>query len=219
MKITIFIATLAVLLFALSSIADQPVLSPVVNHPVMTGNEEINAPVAFPPYPKIHPTDDLDVVGDTVVIGTTWHENQHNGSTGRMLEKDEFGYMHFAWMNGLNSGASQRHIYYNYIDSSGNQGWPGTGYQVDYATRAGYVTLDVAYDGRAFPVFHQYSEPDANFWTAVGTDFYPHSGTFINYYTPDIYDPWYFIYEICWPKMQFDRNGLMHIVAAENPAT
>jgi hypothetical protein len=183
----------------------------------MTGDEEVEAPVVYPPYHVSTSHDNRDIVGDTVVIGTTWYDCQHHGTTGRMLEKDEFGYIHFAWMNGLNEGSSSRHIYYNYIDPYGNQGWPGTGCQVDYADRAGYVTLDVAYDGRAFPVFHQYSQPGANFWTAVGADFFPHSGTFINFYAPDCNYP--YVEELVWPKMQFDRNGLMHVIVTENPYT
>ena len=203
------------LLFA----ATQPTKMPAVNYPLKTGEEEVIASVVYPQYPTPSSLDDRDIVGDTIVIGTTWYENQHNGTIGRMLEKDELGYIHFAWMNGLSEGASSRHIYYNYIDPFGSQGYPGTGCQVDYSNRAGYVTLDVDYEGRAFPVFHQYNEPEVDFWTAVGADYYPHSGTFINFYSPDYYDPYYFVYEICWPKAQFDRNGLMHIVATENPAT
>jgi hypothetical protein len=195
----------------------QSTKTPTINYPLMTGDEEVEAPVIYPPYPLPSSLDTREIVGDTVVIGTTWYDIQHNGTIGRMLEKDEFGYIHFAWMNGLDYVASNRHIYYNYIDPSGNQGYPGTGCQVDYSNRAGYVTLDVDYEGRAFPVFHQYDEPAVDFWTAVGADYYPHSGTFITYYAPDCSYP--YVYELCWPKMQFDRNGLMHVIVTENPYT
>jgi hypothetical protein len=119
----------------------------------MTGEEEVEAPVVYPPYPLTLSLDDRDIVGDTVVIGTTWHEEQHNGTIGRMLEKDELGYMHFVWTNGLESGALNRHVYYNYIDPQGVQGWPGSGFPAEASSRAGYTTLDVDFDGRAFSAF------------------------------------------------------------------
>ena len=186
---------------------------PAVNYPLMTGNEKVSAPVAFPPYMKLPPVGNLDVIGDTVTIGTTWYEYQHNGTIGRMLEKSDDGYLHFVWMNGLDYGGTYRHVYYNYIDPTGNQGWPGVGYPVEVSDRAGYTTLDVDFNGIAFPAFHWRNWVGDDFWTAVATDFFPHSGTFLVYVAPQVPG----VPEVIWPRMQFDRNQVMHIVSTENP--
>jgi hypothetical protein len=184
---------------------------PAVNHPIITGDETVDAPVAFPPYPIPPQIDERDIVGDTVVIGTTWYESQSNGTVGRMLAKDESGYFHFAWMNGLDYSAINRHIYYNYIDPSGVQGWPGVGVQVDSSARAGYTTLDVDFGGVAFPTFHQTMISGYPYKIAIGTSNPPYSGWFSVHDAPLI--P--LIEEIVWPRIQIDRNGRIHVVASE----
>ncbi len=72
------------------------------NIPITTGDEVVNAPTVMPPYnlPIMDGTD--DIIGDTVTIGTSWYDIQHNGTCGRMVEKSDDGYLHFIWMNGLN---------------------------------------------------------------------------------------------------------------------
>jgi hypothetical protein len=214
MKRLIFLAVWFALFPPLLFAAPQPTMTPAVNYPLITGAEVIGGPVAHPPY---LPVNNRDVIGTTEVIGTTWYENQHSGTIGRMLEKDEFGYIHFTWMNGLDYGAANRHIYYNYLDPSGVQGSPGVGFLVESSERAGYTTLDVDHGGIAFPCFHWTDVPGGDFWTAVAVDVYPHFGTFIVFEAPtNIQSP--ILPEILWPKMQFDRNGRMHIISTENPA-
>ena len=183
--------------------------------PITTGDEVVNAPVAFPPYnlPIMDGTD--DVIGDTLTIGTTWYDIQHNGTTGRMVEKSDDGFLHFVWMNGLNSGASNRHIYYNVIDPSGTQLWPYEGYPVESSAKAGYTTLDVDYGGIAFPAFHQTMITGGDYWTAVACDFFPHSGAFLVYQTPPISG----LVEVIWPRIQFSSNQSIHVLGTENPAS
>ena len=145
------------------------------------------------------------------MIGTTWYEIQHNGTIGRMVVKDEDGYLHFVWMNGLDCGVTIRNVYYNYIDPLGIQGWPGVGYPVESSVRAGYTTLDVGFDGRAFPCFHWTNTPGGLYSTATGTDFFPHTGTFIVYQAPSVPG----VDEVIWPRLQFDNNQKLQIISTE----
>jgi hypothetical protein len=192
---------------------------PIKNLPLLTGDEVVNAPVVYPPYPMPPSYNGLDVIGDTVSIGTTWYENQHNGTIGRMLDISTDGYIHFDWMNGLNSGASQRHIYYNYVDPSGVQGWPGAGYAVESSVKAGFCTLD-ALDtpggGIAFPAFHEQTSPSTQFHTAVGVDYFPHIGAFLIYEPEWLYENQQEL-KLIWPRIAIDRNEVVHVLSTENP--
>lgn len=197
--------------------AVKVIKAPIQNLPLTSGDEVVNASVVMPPYALRSVAGTDQIVGDTLTIGTTWYENQHNGTIGRMVEKSDDGYLHFVWMNGLNSGASDRHVYYQYIDPTGAQGWPYTGYAVETSTRAGYTVLDVDYGGIAFPSFHQITtSPLDQPHTAVATDFFPHAGAFL-VYEPTWIDEGGVDLAIIWPRLQFDRNGFMHIVSTENP--
>jgi hypothetical protein len=214
MKRLIFAAVWFALIPALLFAASQTARTPIVNYPLLTGAETFEGTVVHPPYP---PVNHRDLIGTTEVIGTTWYEIQHNGTIGRTVVKDEYGYLHFVWTNGLDYGALQRHVYYNYIDPSGNQGWPGTGCPIEDSYRAGFVTLDAGFDGRAFPCFHWTNQPGGDFWTATAADFSPHSGTFITYEAPPHPDP--LLPEIIWPRMQIDNSQHLQIVSTENPYT
>ena len=194
---------------------NSPAKRPDVSIPIPTGDEVVTAPVAFPPYnlPIMDGTD--DVIGDTLTIGTSWYDIQHNGTIGRMVEKSDDGYLHFIWMNGLNSGASNRHVYYNVIDPSGTQLWPYEGYPVESSAKAGYTTMDVDYGGIAFPAFHQTMITGGDYWTAVACDFFPHSGAFLVYEAPPVSG----LIEVIWPRIQFSSNQSIHVLSTENPAS
>lgn len=168
---------------------------------------------AYPPYLPPTPSDDVDVVGDTVTIGTTWIEMQHAGTIGRMVVKDDMDYLRFVWMKGLTSSGSERHIYYNFIDPDGVQAWPGLGYPVEASLRAGYATLAVGSDGRAFPAFHeQMPQGYPNSHTAVAEEFFPYTGAFVTF-EPD----WLYVHDedtpTPYPNISVDQNGRIHVVS------
>ncbi|TKJ40855.1 hypothetical protein CEE37_07795 [candidate division LCP-89 bacterium B3_LCP] len=188
---------------------------PFDNYHDMTGDEVVNQPVTLPPYQIPALDNTADLVGDTSLVGTTWYEGQHNGTIGRMIELDDAGYLHFAWMNGENMYATNRHIYYNYINPTGVQGFPGTGYPVESSTKAGYNTLDVDFDSRGFPAFHWTNQVGGDYMTAIAVDFSPTTGTFVTYEAPPVVG----VPEIIWPRMQFDSNQFIHILSTENPAS
>ena len=71
-----------------------------------------------------------DPVGEIDTVGSIWYDYQHNGSVGRMIVMDPQGNIHVDWMNGLDNGATQRHIYYNLRDSAGIWHYGSVGQEV-----------------------------------------------------------------------------------------
>lgn len=143
--------------------------------------------------------DNAEVIGDTVVIGTTWYDHNRAGSIGRMVARSGDGYVHFSWSDGSN-------CYYNFINPAGMQGWPGMG--TSLYLPGGTPTLDVMADGRAVIAYNRIGARNN---TAVAVDFFPHTGTFL------IFEPAYFEdLEILWPHLYLDRQGLIRIVSTEN---
>ncbi len=186
--------------------------SPFIDPPLADA-EVVNAQVAYPPYEKPIVANSLDVIGDTATIGTTWYDLQHFGTIGRQMVMDDEGYLHFVWMNGLNYGGIERHVYYNVIDPTGIPVWPGSGYPVESSYRAGYATLDLGYGNRAFPAFHQkMTSGSSAYHTAVAADFFPHYGAFLTW------EPgWLYVHgedtSTLYPNISIDRNGRIHIIS------
>ncbi|MFH1862086.1 MAG: T9SS type A sorting domain-containing protein [bacterium] len=213
---TYFITAILIPLLALATTQqDRKVKLP--DQLLATGSEVTSVQASLPPYPLPSPFGTDQIVGDTMVIGTTWYESQHNGTIGRMVEKDPNGCVHFVWMKGLDPQSQSRHIYYNYVDSTGEQGWLGEGTAVESMERAGYTTLDVGTDGKAFPAFHM-KNGTFNFHSAIAADFFLYAGAFQIFEAPLIYYPYPADLEVIWPKMQLDRNQRLHMFATENPA-
>jgi len=215
-KLTHLGAVILLLLFSVTTAVGDPAAAPLTNYPFFTGAETSSAPAVYPPYVSINPDNTDDVVGSTQVIGTTWYDLQHNGTTGRMVEIDDDGYLHFVWMNGTNTGATDRHIYYNAIDPSGLQLWPNTGAPVESSVRAGYVNVDVAFGGIAFPAFHEDFQGSEAFHTAVGQDFGPHLGAFL-ISEPDARFEQGIDMKIIWPRIRIDLDGDIHVMSQHNP--
>ena len=178
------------------------------------GTEESypNLRVAYPPY---NPPQTDEIVGDTTFIGTTWYDIQHNNTCGRMIQVDNDGWKHMVWMNGLNNGASLRHIFYQLIDPQGNLQFTN-GVQVDQSVKAGYTTLALHPDDRAMPCFHQSSNASPNYHTTLAFDYFPRTGAFQAVEFPWVYQGGLDL-EIIWPKISRDINDRYHIVSTENP--
>ncbi|MBU0518878.1 T9SS type A sorting domain-containing protein [bacterium] len=213
--LTLLLILVPTLLLAATHSLDNPAVRQAQNYALTTGAEEIDAPTAFPPYNLYYP-DNADVIGDTMTVGTTWYDIQHNGTTGRYITKSDDGYVHIAWMNGTNNGATDRHIYYNFISNEGIQGFPYAGAPVESSIRAGYTTIDADHGGIAFPCFHQQTGTNPNFTTAVGADFFPHQGAFL------VSEPARVMIggqeqEVIWPRIMFDNSQTAHILSTENP--
>ena len=210
-----FITVLIIVISTGLLLADTPVnykSKPMT--PQKNAGPHTEAPLS--PIVKADPILTDDPIGEYFSFGTTWYDIQHNGTCGRQINVDPNGYVHIAWMNGLDNGASQRHIYYNLMDPSGSLMF-GAGVQVDPAVKAGYTTSGILSDNRSVVAHHQ-GNPSTNYHTAISWDFIPYIGAFM---TTEV--PWYyqggFDLEIIWPKISVDINDRIHIASTENPAS
>lgn len=169
-------------------------------------------PGSYPPLNTDEP------VGEVFLFGTSWYDIQHNGTCGRQLQVDSDGYVHLVWMNGLNTGASLRHIYYQLMDPMDQLVFtvPVLGIQIDQSPRAGYTVMELHSDNRAMPLFHQTSSTSANAHSALAFDYFPRVGAFQAVELPWVYEGHNDL-EVIWPRMDKDIDDRYHIVSTENP--
>jgi hypothetical protein len=195
-------------------LAGQSRYRPAPEPLTITGMKPVpdHIPVVYPPY-NIIELDGVDIVGDTVMVGETWYEYQHNGQIGRQIVVDDEGYIHIDWTKGEDEQSVSRHIWYNYIDPEGVQGWPYTGYAVESSQRGGFTSMVVGFDGIAFPAFHQVQATSVNGHSACATDFFAHAGAFLVYELP-----WYNLedHEYIWPRIAMNQAGTMLIISVGN---
>ena len=155
-----------------------------------------------------------DPLGEVYVVGTTWYDIQHNSTCGRQIYTDASNNTHIVWMNGLNNGASQRHIFYEWFDAAGNPSFGG-GVPVESYDRTGYTDLTHDPEGRALPCYHR--NQDATYWfTVFSFDFFPYIGAFQSVEAPHVFVSGTEL-SVGWPKVDVDRNGRYHILSTENP--
>ena len=179
--------------------------------------EDLNsaAPVPDGIIRQSAPLNTDDPIGDIFLFGQTWNDIQHNASCARQVQVDNAGWVHVAWMNGLNTGTSLRHIYYQLMDTDDLLRFPG-GVQVDQSTKSGYCGLELYPDNRALPAFHQLSAGSALYHSAMAFDYFPQTGAFSSLDLPWVYDQGVDL-KVEWPHMDCDINGDFHIVSTHNP--
>ncbi len=160
-----------------------------------------------------------EIMGDTLFIGNTYWESQHNGTVGRMIgfEPDHPDYgptIHISWTD-LYEENGDRHVKFTRIWEEENE-WvieEPDGYVVDGGSRAGYTTLAMnSEDGISFPSYH--TTPVVDLESAVAfqdTDF------------PDIF--WESIVPAfggnisVWPHVawgEYNGTEYIHMVNSEN---
>ena len=175
--------------------------------PIIGPDSKLPEPVNPIALTNWSPTD--DPVGELYPIGTTWYDYQHNGSTSRQIVLDGLGCAHIVWMNGLASGAAQRHIFYNYFDA-GAVGFT-SGVQIS-SYRSGYTTLDV--NASNIPVAFFHSTVDSSMpccaWDAVYQ-----AGAFLTTIYPFPVPP----RTLVWPHGVVDNQGYYHSTQQTNPNT
>ena len=189
------------LMFPLALVAD---LTP---SPIIGPDSKLPEPVNPIPLTNWSPTD--DPVGELYQIGTTWYDYQHNGSTSRQIALDELGCAHIVWMNGLASGAAQRHIFYNYFDA-GAVGFT-SGVQIS-SYRSGYTTLDV--NASNIPVAFFHSTVDSTMPCCAWDALYQ-AGAFLTTIYPFPVPP----RGLTWPHGVVDNQGYYHSTQQTNPNT
>jgi len=146
------------------------------------------------------PTYTDDPIGDVYIAGTTWYDYQHNGSTSRMIGVSTDNNVHIVWMNGMESGATNRHIFYNMFD--GLVFTYPNGIQLN-SLRSGYTTMDI--DG---------NNPIAWYHSTVGSgnqsvNSYYNGFTWAETFIPQTDS-------LAWPHGVTDNQGYYHMVAKPN---
>jgi hypothetical protein len=206
----IFLTLAAFMMAGVASASSVKV--PIKNLPVRGGSSD---PVISVSSVDLPPLDrgSLDSVGVGYVAGTTWYDQQHNGTAGKMIGVDGDGYVHIVWMNGLESDQDPRHVFYNVWDPSTEEFTYPSGIQINASQNGGYICQVTQGDGFCFPAFHEIVSPP-NAHSAAAIDFMPRSG----YYTTSQPIPVGGL-EIIWPKVAQDIDNYLHVVSTENPAS
>jgi len=156
--------------------------------------------------------------GDSMIIGYSYYDYQHNGSIGKMIAKDSQGGIHFVWMKGFGADAAgNRHAVYNYLQDDGTLIYrPEEADIIDNGTRSGYTCLAILpADQRALTFYHVVGPPDhARDYTgtALGVDFDRGFGAFSNFYP----NQWAGV-NLIWPHGAVSRNNIVHILSTESP--
>ena len=216
-KCSMILLVLSLLLASVSFA--KTVKVPIKNLPVAGGSFDVtnNLKVA-PNSDRFTLPSSLDSVGTLYQAGTTYYDYQHNGTAGHMVSVDSLGYVHVVWMNGLNSGLSTRHAYYNVWDPSSQSFILTGGGQINSSVKAGYACSTVLPNGFCFPAFHEVLSSDPNPHTSSSIDFLPQSGAFTSFQPSYLYENNSSL-ALIWPKIDHDRNGKLHVVATESPAS
>jgi hypothetical protein len=151
-----------------------------------------------------------DPIGEVDTVGTTWYDYQHNGTIGRMVAVDDSGQIHVDWMNGLQSGAADRHVYYNMRNTQGDWLFTNIGIPIESAQRAGYCVIDVGEENRPFPSFHIIWSPNPRAHTTVAADLFPGIAAFSDWEAP-----WVTVggvdIQVIWPKIAIDEQYRIHV--------
>lgn len=214
LSIILLTGMLAAGLFAAAPSKESGKRKPV-NLPLRGGSNdpEIRSLPVFPPYPSHHLD---DYIGTIDTAGTTWYDYQHNGTCGRMIDVDNSGRISMVWMNGLTSSISgPRYVYYNVWNPTTSDFIHGdTGIRIAASSREGYISQTTTADGFCFPAFHQQTTNE-NFHSAAAIDYCAYCEAFTTFEPAWCYDGGYDI-ELCWPKIDMDVNGTLHMMAEEN---
>ena len=182
----------------------------IANHtpdPVIGPNSKLPEVVNPVPLTNWSPTD--DPVGEIYNIGTTWYDYQHNSTTSRQIALDAQGAVHIVWMNGMQSGAADRHMFYNCF-ANGAVGF-ANGVQIN-TYRSGYTTMDV--NANDIPVAFFHSTIDSTRPVCAWDVFYL-SGAFISTIFPAPAPD----RGLTWPHGLVDHQGYYHAVSQTNPNT
>ncbi|RPH96364.1 T9SS C-terminal target domain-containing protein [candidate division KSB1 bacterium] len=223
MRRSVWFATLIALVLTGTVLADISKMPVTKNYPVRGGANDVrfhSAPVT--PGRLNWDRGTLDSAGTAYIMGNTWYDQQHNGTSGKMLGVDNTGYVHTVWMKGMDSDndGGARHVYYNLWDpASSDFLFPG-GVQADAAPRrAGYANLCVLPSGWVFPTFHDMRPDDpTNAHAGAAMDLQQGMGIFSSNrpaYRMENGLP----LELIWPKISVGRDSTIHMVSTENPAS
>jgi len=181
----------------------------------LTGDEQINLPtnpIGWTPQQNV-----IDVVGDTIHIGTTGWDAQHNGGVGRMIGYTNAGNgnAHFVWtkLYGL-IPSDARHVVHCEAAGDGVGGYTVTAaISVENGYRSGYANLPFGAAGdNEYPVFH-YSPTAGAPWGSYAFIENPFVPTLYN----GVFNPDVFVNGHIWPHGMYS-SGYIHTVSHEQRA-
>ncbi|KPL07895.1 hypothetical protein AMJ86_02535, partial [bacterium SM23_57] len=212
------IITLAVICMCTAAWSEQTMIDkvPIRDLPFTGGNMDISSKQGnfrqLPDNGGISSPPSVDLIGEIDTVGSTWYDVQHNGTAGRMIKYDNAGWIHVCWMNGLESGATNRHVYYNLMQPVTGWAWGNSGTPVESATRGGYCCLDVHETGYPHIAFHVVVGEVTR--TAVAVDLFPGNAAFQYWTIPDVNNR-----NIIWPRITLDLQNRTHLISTEDDGT
>ncbi|MFP4459930.1 MAG: hypothetical protein ACLFSQ_10130, partial [Candidatus Zixiibacteriota bacterium] len=141
----------------------QDQLKPITNDPMLLKAAEALEDTTAPIFSHF-------LGGDTMTVGSTYYDMQHNTTLGRNVALDDFGGAHVAWMHSPNPLLSSRNIKYNYIPAEGTPEWSGEGIRADAAIyKSGYCTID-AQGCTPYVVYHQQNSAAGDLHAQISWD-------------------------------------------------
>ncbi len=197
----LFWTVLALVMVAITGAYAGDKVGPRVEHRLLTGFE----PIQDGNYEPVMPGMSTDSPGE--LIGTTQYDYQTNGSSGNRCAVDGSGGVHFAWMNGTNY-PSDRAVFFNYVDNSGNFLGPTPLSQIN---GAGYTQALVTNDDRGAAIYHSSGNPSVENYVTYAEDQFTGFGIFQYFDPPDMLS-----LRCYWPYACIDRNDNIHVVSCEN---
>ena len=188
---------------------------PIHNLPLFTSDEAISVPSSIPiSLSHLNPPSTDDYIGEVDTVGTTWCDMQHIGTAGRMICIDDSGWIHVCWTNGLESGAVNRHIYYNLNMGTGWAMNGNVGVAVENQYRGGYCCLDLDSVGCPYIVFHGIAQQNQPTRIYIARDYFPGWGFFQTFTLP----PSPVENGLVFPIIAIDQNNRIHVIAHEQPS-
>jgi Secretion system C-terminal sorting domain len=153
------------------------------------------------------------LIGDTLIVGTTGWDVQHNGSVGRQITHyvDEDGWhVSLVWMklDGVQAGNPRNAVYTTLNGlSDGYEQNPSPAEIVHNGYRSGFTTLAIhPNSGSFYPAFHHKTLQSEPFSSYVYHPSPAIPGLWIPKSTPNL-----FLYEHIWPKTTMGANGYLHV--------
>lgn len=113
------------------------------------------------PYAGINELNENVLVGDTLWVGSTWRDMQHNGTIGRMIAvegEDEAMAVHISWCHRATAtGTSKQHyqkVTFNDADEPEFETFNGTAVSLNWGAYGNVVLANVAEAARPYFVYH-----------------------------------------------------------------
>jgi len=183
------------------------------------GSDYISADQVVPYHP--HAPSQLDEMGDTLHVGYTWYDIQHNAQDGRMIgyvpSEDE---VHLIYMRGFDEASASRHVMYIQVTDA-TTGAPvvtaiGDNGADNGVGRSGFGTLAMDVDNNhAFPTFHHTADDGTPYASKVAVESAFVPGFFDLYANPD---PTSTDNDVLFPRSVWGNTGHVHMISSDFPA-